>query len=156
MSDMSHHLSLLERLDEKRERRGPDECWPWLAAKTRGGYGHLKVGKRYIRAHRLQIHLSTGLALDGDWLGLHSCDNPECTNPAHLHTGNQMENVAEQWARGRGVRGEAKGKLTEAQVLEIRRRVASGEESRRVALDYPCSYEQVRRIARRLTWAWLS
>lgn len=73
------------------------------------------------RAHRVAFFLE-----HGRWpmpFCLHSCDNPPCCNPRHLHEGTQKQNVAECRARGRRVQlaGEQHGmaKLDRARVLAI-------------------------------------
>lgn len=132
-------------------------CWLWTGAKTRGGYGHFSIQRRVVRVSRIMLHLYLGLDLRGPWLARHTCDNPPCCNPAHLVAGTQQQNVEDMWQRNRGLLGErmATSKITERDVKEIRRRDAAGEGSSAIARDYPISYEQVRRIIRRKTWAWL-
>lgn len=94
---------VLDRLDENVDRSGgPDACWPWGKARNEHGYGIIRVSGRNVRAHRL------ALIRDGDDPGpavkvLHSCDNPPCCNPKHLHFGTQQKNIAEMHERGRRV-----------------------------------------------------
>ena len=38
------------------DRRGPDECWLWLAAKDPCGYGEIGINRRVERAHRSPTH----------------------------------------------------------------------------------------------------
>lgn len=76
--------TLDERFWEKVDRRGPDECWPWLAA-TSQGYGifHVRVGEPLARAHRFSYGLLVGAIPDGLVLD-HLCRNRACVNPEHL------------------------------------------------------------------------
>src|SRR5688500_13217979 len=64
------------------DQRGERECWSWLGAADRYGYGMFKLGQHVrLGAHRLAYVLAK------DEPGLlhvcHSCDNPLCCNPAH-------------------------------------------------------------------------
>lgn len=72
--------------------RGPDECWPWMNAKTPNGYGTVYFGGRMVGAHRVSWELTHGPIPDGLFV-LHHCDNPPCCNPAHLFTGTHTDNV---------------------------------------------------------------
>lgn len=114
-----------------RERWTPEPntgCWLWLGAVGKKGYGILRVGKRFMSAHRWALQQAAG---PDERYVLHSCDQPTCVNPAHLRYGTSAENAADREARKRSmkytmpqrqVRGERHGaaKLTEADVLEIR------------------------------------
>lgn len=102
------------RFWSKVEKRGPDECWGWNAQKRWDGYGRFVNRYRPIWAHRFSYELHHG-KIPKDMHVLHSCDNPECTNPKHLRLGTHDENMREMLARDRGM-----GKLKAAQVREIR------------------------------------
>lgn len=83
---------------------GEDACWPWTARRDRRGYGRISVpGRRHFLAHRYAFESAVGPITDGLNV-LHSCDNPPCCNPAHLHLGTQADNLAEMRARGRAAR----------------------------------------------------
>lgn len=109
----------------------PDECWPWMGGTSGNGYGKLKLGKRTFGPHVLARWLATD-----EWPGgrftCHRCDNKPCCNPDHLFLGTALDNMRDMIAKGRDRKahnkGEASGraKLTEAQVLEIRRLHATG------------------------------
>lgn len=133
----------------------PKGCWLWTGGTTRGGYGNFAINRKAHRVPRVMLHLAIGIDLYGPWIARHTCDNPPCCNPRHLVAGTQQQNVDDMWQRGRAAIGErmTTAKITEQDVRDIRARVAAGESSRLVSDDYPVSYEQVRRIARRLTWA---
>lgn len=96
--------SIEERWWNKVDRRGDDECWPWLAARDRDGYGKFqygpKGGQTHIRAHRWIVDYLHGPIPLG-LVVLHSCDNPPCVNPAHLSVGTVADNNAEKFARDR-------------------------------------------------------
>lgn len=98
-----------QRFWRKVDKCGPDECWPWTASLTRGGYGHIGVGGRMIRAHRFSYEVANGPIPDGMVID-HTCRNPICVNPAHLRACTQkqnLENEAGPYSNNRhsGVRG---------------------------------------------------
>ncbi len=121
-------MSLLARLDAKLDRSGgPDACWPFRGAQSRGQgrettYGSLREGrpsKVIWRVNRLVLLLeeipleicwSEGELLR--WLHLadhqraeqdaaHSCDHGPCGNPSHLGGESHRMNVQEQAQRRR-------------------------------------------------------
>lgn len=92
--------ALRERFWSRVDRRGPDECWPWLGAKNEKGYGKFDIpGHSPFSAHRIALHL-TGREVSQRLVTDHLCRNPACCNPAHLELVTQQQNV---------VRGEAGG-----------------------------------------------
>ncbi|ANU79701.1 HNH endonuclease [Arthrobacter phage Conboy] len=95
----------LERFWAKVDKREPQECWPWTAAKTAARedyqYGALKVGGRVVRANRFALELKLGRPLGPGMKARHTCDNPPCCNPAHLLEGTQAQNLQDMHDRGR-------------------------------------------------------
>jgi hypothetical protein len=94
--------SLADRFWEKVDRRGPDECWIWTAAKEKG-YGIIGRGGREgnLLAHRVAYELLVGPIPEGLTLD-HFRMNPgprnapcskACGNPAHLEPVTMVENV---------------------------------------------------------------
>lgn len=81
-----------EKFLERVDRRGPDECWPWLGAKTPKGYGYL--GK--VPAHRIAYELAYGPIPEGleiDHVRARGCTRRDCVNPAHLEAVSHRENL---------------------------------------------------------------
>jgi len=80
------------------------DCWTWLGAHTPAGYGMLTTwnGPRrgIIYAHRLSYEFMFGPLWNGAVVR-HTCDNPNCVNPAHLIAGTQQENVDDMMRKGR-------------------------------------------------------
>ncbi len=100
-----------------------DNCWLWTGyTDPNKRYGQIRINGTMTLAHRYSFFLANGFYAEPQTL--HSCDNPPCVNPAHLHEGTAQDNSDEMIERGRRVilRGEANGqsKLTPTDVLEIR------------------------------------
>lgn len=121
---------LADRYWDKVDRDGPllrailGRCWGWRGAKKEQGYGVLGRGRRdegVVRATHVSWEIHNGPVPNGMWL-LHKCDNPPCSNPAHLFLGTVEQNAADMVAKGRHAHGECSyAKLREADVIEIKR-----------------------------------
>lgn len=134
------------------------ECWQWNGATSEDGYGYFRVSGKTVKAHRWLYQFV--VASIGDGLVLrHRCDNPACVNPDHLEPGSILQNVQDAIERGRRVdlQGAAHGraKISDADVVEIRRRASLGESCRRISADYPISKSQIERIVNRTKWSHL-
>lgn len=121
-------INVIDKFWAKVDRRSDAECWPWLGAPDKDGYGQIWDGHtgKMKRAHKVSADIHHGPA-DGR-IVMHSCDNPWCCNPAHLSYGTNSDNVADKISKNRHAKGEQQGhsKLTEAQVQEIRSRTDEG------------------------------
>lgn len=138
----------------------PDGCWPWTGNADPRGYGKLSAGSReegYFLAHRMSYAIHHGPIPEG-LVVMHSCDNPNCVNPAHLRAGTQSENIQEAFDKGRKVcrpphkQGEAHGAatITEQTVREIRSE--QGKSIRQIARERGLSESLVARVRHRQTW----
>lgn len=138
------------------------DCWIWTGARQSQGYGMVqvrtgeRVGTVSKLTHRVAYHLARGPFPDHLHV-LHKCDNPPCCNPAHLFLGTAADNAADKVAKGRAraVHGEAhqSAKLTATDVLEIRRRVSSGEMQSVVASAFKVSRASIWQIVHRKHWS---
>ena len=115
------------RIWERINKQSPVDCWDWLGTK-REGYGRIRINGILYGVTRLVYFLTHGTD-PGSCLVLHSCDNPSCCNPRHLHLGTDGDNNQEKEDRKRAQHpiGELNGlaKLTEKDVLTIRHSTAT-------------------------------
>lgn len=81
------HAQLMAKVD----RRGPDECWPWIGAIMPTGYGSIRVRKTVRLAHRVAYELLIGPIPDGLTID-HLCSVRHCVNPHHLEPVTRAEN----------------------------------------------------------------
>lgn len=84
------------------DKRGPDECWPWMGARNPKGYGRIYYIKKSIVAHRAawMIQNSGDLIPKGLFV-LHKCDNPWCVNYKHLFLGTAADNTKDMMLKKR-------------------------------------------------------
>lgn len=149
---------LEERFHEKVDRSGgPDACWPWNGAKTRTGYGHIRVGPRSEGRFKNATHVALDLAgrpLERGRIVCHRCNNPPCCNPRHLYSGTARQNSIDMIKSGRSCRGQKHWgvRLTAAQVRKIR---ASKEKSEVLAKRVHVSARHIRAIRDGRRWSYL-
>lgn len=132
-------------------------CWEWIRSRSPKGYGKTYWKGMEWRAHRLAHFLTTG---EKPPLVCHSCDNPPCCNPAHLWAGTYRENNSDRAKKKRSSRPQGEkhphSKLTEAQVLQIRKERAAGKPRNLLAKEYGIHPVTVTDIVARRRWKHLS
>lgn len=131
-------------------------CWEWAGTLDKNGYGVLTVDGKKLKAHRLSYQINCG-SLSVNDLVLHSCDNPRCVCPTHLLRGTPKTNALDRANKGRSARHQGKtngrAKLTETQVLEIRRTYQPGIHTKRaLAREYHVTDVLIGKIVRRELW----
>jgi hypothetical protein len=134
----------------------------WRIIKThflKAGYEafHWKLnGKhRYVYLHQVIAELMYGERPD-NLETRHMDDNKRNNYPSNIRYGTVRENFADRKRNGRGARGEKMGsaKLTEAQVIEIRKDIACGLMSlRAIGRKYGVHCPAIMDIRDRRTWA---
>jgi hypothetical protein len=91
----------LERFWAKVNIKSVDECWVWVAATRKGGYGIFRpTGKTFISSHRMSYIIANG-EIPKNSVICHSCNNPSCVNPRHLYSGTQFDNMRQAAREGR-------------------------------------------------------
>ena len=163
---MGYRKMPTERFWEKVDVRGPNECWPWKAARFQNGYGSFYMNRRNIRAHRYSYELVNGAIPPGMYV-CHHCDNPPCCNPSHLFSGTNSDNILDAVSKGRvfgnpnnGLRlrpqlGVSNGSavLTDAAVRSIRSVFTRGIITRNaIANIYGVSPMTIGRVIANKTW----
>lgn len=139
------------------ERTLPSDCIEWQGPFKEDGYGAISWEGRSTTPHRVVYILAHGPIPKGMQVR-HTCDNRKCVNLEHLLLGTQRENMQDRIDRpkkwGWGAKGEASGKakLTDEQVLEIRRRYALGETAKSLAVEFGMSHSATQMITSRRTW----
>ena len=140
----------------------PDEngCHLWTACVNEKGYGLFNYLGRTVRAHRY----AAGMV---DWPPeietRHLCPgepNVRCVNPEHLTFGTHADNMRDRNEAGRQARlkgvDHGMSKLTEEQVLEIRRRYAAGGvKQQELGDEFGVAQALISFIVRRKLWAHL-
>ena len=87
---------LKDRLWEKIEVRGSDECWPWLGA--HGNHTRqptISNRGQQLTAYRVVFEDSYGPLEKDEWV-LHTCDDRFCMNPRHMYVGDRIA-WAQKW-----------------------------------------------------------
>ena len=144
-------------------------CWVWTACLEQG-YGRIWFEGSPKRAHRVAWEITHGSIPEGMCV-CHKCDNPPCCNPNHFFLGTKADNTADRDAKGRTAKGDTNGarlhpeklvimrgedcgksKLTESDIAEIRKRLATGEMQRSIAEDFDITQANVSAINTGKTW----
>jgi uncharacterized cupin superfamily protein len=141
-------VTLPERFWSKVEKT--DDCWNWIGAKYRKGYGMLRVDGKCVAAHRMMLGFPQGQVL-------HHCDNPSCVNPDHLYVGTRSDNMNDMYRRGRqGNRPKGEkhhsARLNWDKVAKIRRKAAQGVANTTLAVEFGVSNVMIGKIVRNHSW----
>jgi len=133
-------------------------CWIWQNGLNRAGYGKCKINGRQWTSHRLSYSVFNE-PIPKKAFVLHKCPgggNPACCCPDHLKIGDAKENANDRKKDGRDMTiGEKNwnSKLTENQVIEIKRRLISGEVGANLAIEFGLSRTHVYSIKHGKSWS---
>lgn len=97
--------TLADYLRNTKKKRHSD-CLLWQGTLTPAGYGSVgaytpktkTVSKRSALVHRRVFELANGFAPE---VVMHTCDTPQCVNPAHLRAGTRSDNTKDAAAKSR-------------------------------------------------------
>lgn len=138
-------------------KKSESECWEWSGSNT-NGYGQITINRKTYIAHRVSWFMHNGQIPKGLCV-CHICDNPSCVNPNHLFLGTPKDNSRDMVEKGRGVslrsqcNENGRNKLTEKQVIEIRRKYIPREYTLSLlAKEYGVSQQNILFIVKYVTW----
>jgi hypothetical protein len=138
---------------DKKYKKDKNGCWIWQASLNFGGYG--KFGNN--TAHRYSWERFKG-KIPEEMCVLHKCDVRNCVNPDHLWLGTNQDNTADKIAKGRQIFGEKSGtsKLTEKDVLKIRKMRISGKTIKEISEYFCMTSNNISQICLNKRWKHVS
>lgn len=155
-----------ERFWAKVLRQPGDACWLWQGARSRNGYGGVRVGYKMAPTHRVSWAIMHGQIPVNLWV-LHACDRfyapgdtsyRACVRTDHLFLGTARDNTQDAVVKGRAVMGERnpRSKFTEDQVRDIRDNHTSATgtaySTSALARRFAVNRSTIQRIARGINW----
>lgn len=126
-----------------------ESCWLWTSWKNTSGYGMMHYKGKDTVASRLSWIFHHGEIPDGMFV-LHKCDVPACVNPEHLFLGNHQENMEDMCKKGRRAYGNRK--LTDSNVIEIKKLLAQGDQNLTIAKQFNIDPSTVSNIRHGKHW----
>jgi hypothetical protein len=136
-----------------------DECLVWPFTRSKSGYGVIYIDGRQRPAHREVCERAHGPAPSKRHQAAHSCGRGHegCVNKRHLRWATPAENQADRVMHGTHSRGTAniRALLTEAQVVDIRNRLAGGSTQAALARDFGVHLSTIHLIKTGRNWGWL-
>lgn len=129
------------------------ECIEFTGYRDKNGYGKMPIDGVDTGAHRVAFEVVNGPIPDG-LVVRHKCDNPPCINPLHLELGTHGDNGQDKATRDRSTHGEGNpgAKLTEPQVIQIRKLLRSGIQQREIAERFGVGQSTISRIKKGTHW----
>ena len=167
---LKERLFLNREIAPSPDGRFPD-CWWWLGCYSKKtNYGVIRTNNKNYYIHRFaafifnvnkdinsNVILNLVFTLDSKLRILHHCDNRKCFNPDHLFVGTYQDNANDMKNKNRQAKGEKNSgaKLTENQVLEIRKLKREGWKYKDLTIKFNVEYKAIRRIIIGETWSYL-
>ena len=131
----------------------PTECWVWIGAKTKRGYGRIKRKNKEYRAHRISWKIHYGEITEEECV-LHKCDYTSCIRPDHLFLGTRADNMQDRMMKGRTPKGElhSGAKLSIIDIDKIRKLYKQNLSIAEITRQFPVGRTAIRSIIYGHTW----
>jgi len=139
----------IDRFWSKVQIGQPDECWLWLGAKSKFGYGLFSVREENSPAPRAAWIFANNRDISDGLCIRHSCDNLPCCNPAHLSIGTHQDNMRDRYSRPGAT------KLSADDVREIFRLDREGCRVADIAVRFGMRRRYIYQILAGKCWKWL-
>lgn len=142
---------------ERHVVRNGNECWGWNGPFAKHGYALARFNRKVRYASKISWMIHNGVdSIPKGIFVLHKCDNPICSNPAHLFLGTPKDNMQDKIKKGRSnaPTGDKhyNAKLTEDQVRDIRLRLASGQTGNSISILYKVTRSTISAIRCKKLW----
>lgn len=111
-----------------------DSCWLWQGGRDKDGRGTLVINYKRYKVPRIILFLKTGND-PGDLYACHSCHNPRCVNPDHIHPDTQSGNIKDAITQGTRFQPNNE-KLTEEQKCSVKLKKLLGWSVKKLADEY--------------------
>ena len=145
--------------NRKIKKNNETGCWNWRGTLFHKGYGQFK-NKSINKGVQLSASRASWILFVDKNIGrydfvCHKCDNRRCANPDHLFIGSQKDNMKDCSDKGRINHGEERpqSKLTESEVVEIRKLRQNGMGWGELAYKFNVAKNCVRSAALGKTWS---
>jgi len=149
-------LAFLTSLLETQEK----SCIPWPYGKNPRGNGVVYFEGAMTAAGRAMCILAHGRPPVDKPESAHNCGlgHEGCVNPNHVYWASKAENYSDRVTHGVSQRGIRHGqaKLTEAEVIEIRKLCSAGQSRSSVAVKFGVARQTVNSIVWRHIWDWVA
>jgi hypothetical protein len=141
---------IVKKIDFVVEENG---CYRCISHTSKRGYPAIQRNKKVTLISRFIYEECFGPIPEGLVIR-HKCDNPFCINPEHLETGTMQDNVRDMVERNRQAKGSRVGgsKLTEKDVLEIKRLIKRGLSDTQIAKKFKVSITTINYIKNGKNW----
>ena len=152
---------LIARMDAHIDKNGAGGCWLSLYKPNKNGQSRIEIdGKSYKFGRVMLFYSDQSKTFEFQnskiWEACHKCTTKNCVNPEHLEWGTHPKNMKDKVRDGTLANGEKNGqaKLTDAQVLEIRREYAPPNKTtqQKLAEKYGVAQTIICHIINRKRW----